>query len=147
MKVFLLADVKGQGKKGAIIDVSDGYARNMLFPKKLAVVATADTMNSVRLHEEAVARQKEEEKRAQQQLAKDIKGKEVTLEVKCGEKGRIFGSVTSKEICEALCKIGFEVDKKQIVLKDSIKAIGRYPVTAKLYANISTEFFVNVVAL
>ena len=145
MKVYLLQDVKGQGKKGEIIDVSDGYARNMLFPKKLAIVATNDTINSVRLHEEAVNRKKEEEKAAQIALAGELKGKEVSIAVRCGENGKVLGSVTGKEIAEALTEMGFTVDKRQVVLKEPIKSVGKYKVTAKLYANVATEFTVAVV--
>ncbi|MEG1711052.1 MAG: 50S ribosomal protein L9 [Clostridia bacterium] len=147
MKVLLLADVKGQGKKGQIIDVSDGYAKNFLFLKKLASIATTDTLNSVKLHEAAETKKQAEEKAVQGELAKKLKGQEVTVTIKCGDKGRIFGSVTGKEIADALNSMGYNVDKKQLVLKENIKNIGKYPVSIKLYANISTGFIVNVIPL
>ncbi len=132
MKILLLADVKGQGKKGQIIDVSEGYYKNFLAPKKLGVVATSDTVNSVKIHEAAEERKKAEEKAAFTAMAKEIKGKEFTLPIKCGENGKLFGSVTSKEISEVLVKAGYEIDKKQLVIKEPIKTVGKHPVSLKL---------------
>lgn len=144
MKILLLADVKGQGKKGQIIDVSEGYFKNFLAPKKLGTVATADTINSVKLHEAAEARKIAEEKATYTALAKEIKGKVFTLKIKCGESGRLFGSITAKEISDVLVEAGYNIDKKQLVIKEPIKTVGKHPVTIKLYANISTEITVNV---
>ncbi len=145
MKILLLADVKGQGKKGQIIDVSEGYYKNFLAPKKLGVVATSDTVNSVKIHEAAEERKKAEEKAAFTAMAKEIKGKEFTLPIKCGENGKLFGSVTSKEISEVLVKAGYEIDKKQLVIKEPIKTVGKHPVSLKLYANVSADITINVV--
>lgn len=145
MKILLLADVKGQGKKGQIVDVSEGYYKNFLAPKKLGTVATSDTVNSVKLHEAAQARKLAEEKAAYAAMAKEIKGKEFTLPIRCGENGRLFGSVTAKEISDALVAAGYEIDKKQLVIKEPIKTVGPHPVSVKLYANVSSDIVINVV--
>ena len=145
MKVLLLQDVKGQGKKGEIITVSDGYANNFLLKKGLGKVATADTINSVNIHTQAVAKQKQAEKDAAVALSKQLNGKEVTITSTKGANGKMFGSITSKEVAEALTKIGFAIDKKQIVLKDPIKMPGKYTVTVKVYAEISSTISVVVI--
>ena len=144
MKVLLLQDVKGQGKKGDIINVSDGYANNFLIKKGLGKVATADTINSVNIHTQAVAKQKQAEKDAAVALSKQLNGKEVTITSTKGANGKMFGSITSKEIAEALTKLGFAIDKKQIVLKEPIKMIGKYTVTVKVYAEIASTISVIV---
>jgi large subunit ribosomal protein L9 len=145
MKVILLKDVKAQGKKGDIIDVSDGYAKNFLIKQGLAQVANTDNLNSLTIKNAAAARQKELEKQAAIKTAAELKGKEVSLSIKTGENGKIFGSVTAKEIAEAFVKNGYKIDKKQIVLKDPIKNIGMFKITVKVYPEISAECFVNVV--
>jgi len=144
MKVLLLQDVKGQGKKGDIVNVSDGYANNFLIKKGLGKVATADTINSVNIHTQAVARQKQLEKENALALSKQLNGKEITITATKGANGKMFGSITSKEIAEALTKLGFTIDKKQIVLKDPIKMTGKYTVTVKVYAEISSTISVVV---
>ena len=144
MKVLLLQDVKGQGKKGDIINVSDGYANNFLIKKGLGKVATADTINSVNIHTQAVAKQKQAEKDAAVALGKQLNGKEVTITSTKGANGKMFGSITSKEIAESLVKLGFAIDKKQIVLKEPIKMTGKYTVTVKVYAEISSTISVIV---
>ena len=144
MKVLLLQDVKGQGKKGEIINVSDGYANNFLLKKGLGKVATADTINSVNIHTQAVAKQKQAEKDAAVALGKQLNGKEVTITSTKGANGKMFGSITSKEIAEALAKLGFTIDKKQIVLKDPIKMPGKYTVNVKVYAEVSSTISVVV---
>lgn len=147
MKVLLLEDVKGQGKKGQIIDVSDGYANNFLFAKNLAKVATQGAQISIKAQEDARVKKEKLDKALMLEKAKSLKGKEVTLTAKCGEKGRIFGSVTSKEIADAMSQaLGVEIDKKQIVLKENIKNLGTYPVQVKLYPEISTEIIITVAA-
>jgi len=138
MKVLLLADVKGQGKKGEIVNVSDGYANNFLIKKGLGRVATADTINSVNIHEQAVAKQKQAEKEAAQRRAAELKGKEFTITTTKGANGKMFGSVTGKEIADCMTANGYAVDKKQVVLKEAIKAPGRYAISVKLYAEIAT---------
>ncbi len=145
MKVLLLQDVKGQGKKGEIINVSDGYANNFLLKKGLGKVATADTINSVNIHTHADAKQKQAEKEAAIALGKQLNGKEVTITSTKGANGKMFGSITSKEIAEALTKLGFTIDKKQVVLKDPIKMPGKYTVSVKVYAEVSSTISVVVI--
>lgn len=144
MKILLLADVKGQGKKGQIINVSDGYANNFLLKKGLGTIATADTINSVAIHDKAVEKQKAEEKAAAQQLAKSLQGKTVTLVSTKGANGKMFGSITNKEIADELTNLGYSFDKKQIVLKSPIKTPGNYTVSVKVYAEISATITVIV---
>ena len=144
MKILLLQDVKGQGKKGEIIDVSDGYANNFLIKRGLGVVATADKINSVDIHNRAVARQKEEEKQRAYAQAKELKGKEIHIAPPKGAAGRMFGSVTSKEIADELVKLGYNVDKKQVVLKTPIREVGTYTVSVKMYAELSVQIVVIV---
>ncbi|MCH5152571.1 MAG: 50S ribosomal protein L9 [Clostridiales bacterium] len=143
MKVLLLADVKGQGKKGEIINVSDGYANNFLFKKGLGVVATADKINSVDIHNKAVEKQKAAERQKAQEDANRLKGQTVKITSSTGAQGKMYGSITNKEIAEELTKMGFPVDKKQVVLKDPIRQKGNYTVTVKMYTEISTT--VNVI--
>ena len=145
MKVILLKDVKAQGKKGDVIDVNDGYAKNFLIKQGLAQPATTDSINSLNIKNAAIARQKELEKQAALKLASELKGKEVTVSIKMGDNGRIFGSITAKEIAEAFVKAGKAIDKKQIVLKDPIKNVGQFKILVKVYPEISAECFVNVV--
>ncbi len=144
MKVLLLQDVKGQGKKGEIVNVSDGYAHNFLLKKGLGTLATADTINSVAIHDQAVAKQKQAEKDNANALAKEMKDKELHLTASKGANGKMFGSITGKEIADGLVKMGYNVDKKQIVLKEAIKTTGKYTIQVKLYAEISTTVFVIV---
>lgn len=144
MKVLLLQDVKGQGKKGEIIDVSDGYANNFLLKKNLGKVATADTVNSVNIHNKAVEKQKQDEKNRAVELAKTMKGLEVKITATRGANGKMFGSITAKEIAEQLVKMGYNIDKRQIVLKEPIKVSGRYPVNVKVYAEVATTINVEV---
>lgn len=144
MKILLLADVKGQGKKGEIINVSDGYANNFLLKKGLGAVATADTINSVNIKNKAIERQKAEEKQKAMDDAKELKGKVITIVASKGSQGKMYGSVTNKEIAEELVKMGYNVDKKQIVLKEPIRVTGNYSVTVKMYAEISTTITVSV---
>lgn len=144
MKVLLLQDVKGQGKKGEIINVSDGYANNFLLKKGLGKVATADTINAVAIHDKAVQKQKAQEKQNAMDKAKAMKGIRVTIVASKGAQGKMYGSITNKEIADELGKMGFKVDKKQIALKSPIKTAGNYPVTVKMYAEISTNITVVV---
>lgn len=144
MKVLLLADVKGQGKKGEIINVSDGYANNFLLKKGLGTVATADTINSVAIHDKAVQKQKEAERAEAYQRAQQLKGSTVRLTAAKGASGKMFGSITNKEIAEELTKMGYPVDKKQVVLKEPIKRSGEYVVNVKMYAELSVQVTVVV---
>lgn len=137
MKVLLLQDVKGQGKKDQIINVSDGYARNFLFPKKLACEVDAKVLNDVKNKEAARIRRQELEKQAAKDTAAKFEGIVVKLYAKGGSDGKFFGSVTSKEIAEALLQQhSIEIDKRKIVLADALKAFGTYSVDVKLYPEI-----------
>lgn len=149
MKVVLLQDVKGQGKKDEIVEVSDGYARNFLFPKKLAAVADAKVLNDIKNKEAAKQRRIELEKQAARETAEKLSGVMVKIKVKEGAAGdgKFYGSVTTKDIAEALAaQHGIEVDKRKIVLDDAIKAYGTYTVDVKLYPEISGKVNVLVTA-
>ena len=147
MKVILLQDVKSQGKKGDIINVSDGYANNFLIKQKLAAPATVDSINSIEIQKAKIAREQAEERKKAEDLAKQLKGVEVEVCIRAGENGKVFGSVTTKEIADALAAKGFSVDRKSITLKDNIKTVGQYPVTIKTYAGVSAAITVIVKAI
>lgn len=145
MKVILLCDVKGQGKKDQIIDVSDGYARNFLFPQKKAVPADAKATSELKSKEDAKQYRLNEDRKAAQALADKIKEVVVDIVMGHGQDGRLYGSVTSKDIATELSKIiGIEVDKRKITMKEAIKAYGNYEVEIKLLQDISTKFVVKV---
>lgn len=146
MKVILLQDVKGTGKKDDVVEVSDGYARNCLFKKKLAVEATAAGVNAINGQKKAAEFHKAEEIRKCRETAASIKGKEVTCFVKCGENGKVFGSVTSKEIADKLRELGYEIDKKKIVLGDTLKTVGVYDAEIKFLPDVSAKIKVKVEA-
>ena len=144
MKVVLLSDVKGHGKKGELCNVSDGYARNFLFPKKLAVEADNAALNELKNREQAAAHHKQEEINAANATAKALNGKEVVIKAKAGSNGKLFGSVTSKEIAaEIKNKLGIEIDKKKMSVAD-IKNFGEYTAELKLYQGISAKITVKV---
>ena len=145
MKVILTQDVKGQGKKDQIINVSDGYARNFLFPKKKAIPADAKATSDLRSKEEAKQFRISEDRKAAQTLADKIKDVTVEIKMEHGQDGRLYGSVTAKDIADELKKaIGTDVDKRKIVMKEAIKAYGNYTVELKLLADISAKFTVRV---
>ena len=144
MKVILKQDVKGTGKKGEILDVSDGYAKNFLLKKGLAEQASSVAVNSLKLQQEAEARRKAEEIREIRELAKKMDKSKVTVSIKCGENGKVFGSVTSKEIASKLADLGFDVDKKKILLKEGLKTVGEYPVEIRLMEGVSAKITVSV---
>ncbi len=144
MKVVLLADVKGHGKKGELCNVSDGYARNFLFPKKLAVEANATAMNELKNREEAKAHHIEEEKKAAESVANKLNGKKVEITAKAGASGKLFGAVTAKEIAAAIKdNFGVEIDKRKMQVAD-IKQFGEYTAEIKLYSGISAKLQVIV---
>jgi len=144
MKVLLLQDVKGQGKKGELVNVSDGYARNFLLPKKLAVVADNGVLNEIRTKEEAKKHREAEEKKAAQENAKKLEGIVVKLFATAGAGGKFFGAVGAKDIAGELAKTsGIEVDKRKIQLADSIKAFGTYSIDVKLHTEVTGK--INVV--
>jgi len=145
MKVILLCDVKGQGKKDQIVDVSDGYARNFLLPQKKAVIADAKATSDLKSKEEAKQFKIEEDRKAAKALAEKIKGVKIDIIMGHGADGRLYGSVTAKDIAEELSKkIGVDVDKRKISLKDNIKAYGNYSVDIKILADIGATFEVLV---
>ena len=145
MKVILLTDVKGQGKKDQIVEVSDGYARNFLFPQKKAVPADAKATNELKNKEEARQFKISEDRKAASALADKIKDAEIDIVMGHGADGRLYGSVTAKDIAEELkARLGVEVDKRKIILKETIKAYGKYSVEVKILADITAKFIVNV---
>lgn len=144
MKVILLQDVKGHGKKGELCNVSDGYARNFLFPKKLAVEADNTALNELRNREQAAVHHKNEEIKAAKDTATKLEGKTVTIKAKAGSNGKLFGSVTSKEIASEVAKVlGIEIDRKKMSVAD-IKNFGEYTAEIKLYTGISAKIIVKV---
>ena len=144
MKVILLQDVKGHGKKGELCNVSDGYARNFLFPKKLAIEADNTALNDLKNREAAAAHHKKEEIDAANATAQKLNGKTVTVTAKAGSNGKLFGSVTSKEIAVAIKNtLGVEIDRKKMNVKD-IKNFGEYTAEIKLYTGITAKLTVKV---
>ena len=145
MKVILKQDVKNIGKKDEIHEVSDGYARNFLFPRGLAAVADAGAMNVARTKSEAKAHHEAEARAEAEALAAKVKDKVITVKVKGGASGKLYGKVTSKDVAEALSKlIGAEIDKKKVDLPSGIKEFGSYDAAVKLYAGVSAGFKVKV---
>ena len=145
MKVILLKDVKAQGKAGDVIEVSDGYARNYLFPNNLAKQATATALNSIKLAKEAEVRRKKIEHDEAVELCKKLASVTITVKVKSGANGKLFGALTAANISDALKAEGYEIDKKKIVLADPIKALGHYTVQIKPFAEVSGKVNINVV--
>lgn len=145
MKVILLEDVKSLGKKGQIVNVSDGYARNMLFPKKLGLEATPKNINDLKLqkaHEEKVAKEVFEEAKA---FKAELETKEITVGLKVGENGRTFGSVSTKELAEAVkAQLGYDIDKKKMQLSSQIKELGVVRVPIRLHPKVTAELKVNI---
>lgn len=145
MKVILLQDVKKMGKKGDVIEASDGYARNYLFPRKLAEEATANALHVVNAKKENERKKKLAELEAAQKLADELKGKEVTINAKAGDSGRLFGAITNKDVAEAInSEFNLSIDKKKVVV-NTIKVAGTYEVEVKLYPEVSTKMKVNIV--
>lgn len=147
MKVILKADIKGVGKKDQIINASDGYATNYLFPKNLAVPADKGNMNNLNAKKSSEEHRKELEREEARKNAKKIEGISLKMPVKSGENGRIFGSVTTKEIAEALEKqYQIKVDKKKMLLEEPIKTLGTFQIEIKLYETITAKLKVNIIA-
>ena len=147
MKVILKDNIKGVGKKDEIINASDGYARNFLLPKGLAVEANSENMSKLKAKENSAAYKKEQEKEEAEKIAKKLSGIQLKIPVKAGENGKIFGGVSAKEIAELL-KVNYkiEVDKKKIELKDTIKTLGLRTVTIKLYDGVIGNLKVDVIS-
>ena len=145
MKVILTQDVKGKGKKGQLIDVSDGYARNFLLPRKLAQEATADNINTMKMNDKATAERIAREKAEALEISKKLRAMTLVVKAKGGGAGRLFGSVTNQEIADALEKNGgIKLDKRKIVIADPIKAVGTYTVNCKLGYEISAPLTVKI---
>lgn len=146
MKVILLEDVKALGKKGEIVNVSDGYARNAILPKKLGVEATSKNLNDLKLQNQHADKVAAENLEHAKELADVIAEKKVVVKIKAGEGGRIFGSVSTKEIAQAAREqAGLELDKKKMVLADPIKALGTYEIPVKLHPKVTAKLSVQVV--
>lgn len=146
MKVILLTDVKGSGKKDEIINVSDGYARNFLFPKKWAVEATPGATKEIERKRAAEAAREAERRAQAEEKARQLKGKAITLAVKCGERGRLYGSVTTAEIAAELEKQhGVTVDKRKIELAEPVRQVGDVQITVWLYSGVTTPMMLHVV--
>lgn len=144
MKVILLQDVKGKGKKGQMLEVSDGYARNYMLPRKMAIEATADAVNTMRMNDKATQERIAREKAEAMATAKQLREMTVTVTCKGGGAGRLFGSVTNQEIADALAKQGIKLDKRKISIADPIKNVGTYTVTCKLGYEISAPLAVKI---
>jgi len=145
MKVILSQDIKGTGKKGDLVNVSDGYARNFLFPRKLAIEATTQALNDLENKEKARLHHIEEEKKAANALAATLEGKSIKINAKAGANGKLFGAVTAKEIAAIVSnEFKCEIDKKKITLESDIKTFGSYQFEVKLYTGISAKMFVVV---
>ena len=145
MKVILLQDIKNVGRKEQVIEANDGYARNYLFPKKLAIEASKDHMLKLQAKKTAEANKKKAEIEANKEIAKKIEKIELQIKAKSGENGKIFGGITSKEIAEELkIQYKFEIDKKKIVLKETIKNLGRFSAEIKFGDGINAKLTINV---
>ena len=145
MKVILLQDVKGKGKKGQMIEVSDGYARNFMLPRKLAIEATPDAVNTMRMNDKATQERIAREKAEAMDTAKKLRELTVVVKAKGGGAGRLFGSITNQEIADALkTSAGIALDKRKIVLSDPIKNVGTYTVTCKLGYEITAPLTVKI---
>ena len=145
MKVILLQDVKGKGKKGQMIDVSDGYARNYMLPRKMAVEATADAVNTMKMNDKAAAEKAAKERAEALDTSRKLREMTLVVKAKGGGAGRLFGSVTNQEIADALkASTGINLDKRKIVIADPIKNVGTYTVTCKLGYEISAPLTVKI---
>ena len=145
MKVILLTDVKGKGKKGQMIEVSDGYARNYMLPRKLAQEATADAVNTMRMNDKATAERQAKERAEAVAISKQLRELTLVVKAKGGGAGRLFGAVTTNEIADALKKnAGITIDKRKLVLDENIKNVGTYTVKAKLGYEIVGQFSVKI---
>ena len=145
MKVILLQDVKGKGKKGQMLEVSDGYARNFMLPRKLAVEATADAINTMKMNDKATQERIAKEKAEAMEISHKLREMTLVVTAKGGGAGRLFGSVTNQEIADALkAKSGIALDKRKIVITDPIKAVGTYTVQCKLGYEINAPLTVKI---
>ncbi|MCI7096907.1 MAG: 50S ribosomal protein L9 [Clostridiales bacterium] len=146
MKVILLQDVRGKGKKGQMLEVSDGYARNYMLPRKIAVEATPDAINTMKMNDKATQDRIAREKAEAMEVSRKLRGMTLTVTAKGGGAGRLFGSVTNQEIADALAQeAGIKLDKRKIVIADPIKNVGTYTVTCKLGYEITAPLTVKIV--
>ena len=147
MKVILLEDVKSLGKKGEIVNVNDGYARNFILPKKLGLEATSKNLNELKLQKQNDEKVAQEKLDAAKALAEEIKEKSITVKIQAGVEGKVFGSISSKEIAtEAKKQLNMDIDKKKIVIPDAIKSLGTYNVNIKLHKDVTATLAVKVEA-
>ena len=147
MKVILLEDVKTLGKKGEIVNVNDGYARNFILPKKLGLEATSKNLNDLKLQKQNDEKVAQEKLDAAKALAEEIKEKSITVKIQAGVEGKVFGSISSKEIAtEAKKQLNMDIDKKKIVIPDAIKSLGTYNVNIKLHKDVTATLTVKVEA-
>ena len=144
MEVILIQDVKGKGKKGDIVNVADGYAKNFLLKNNLAKLATAEALNENKGQKDALNFKKEQELLSAKELANKISKTSIKMFVKCGENGKIFGSITSKEIADTFAKQNIEIDKRKIILKEPIKNTGTYKLEIKLHPEVTVQFILEV---
>ena len=145
MKVVLLADVKGHGKKGDVVEASDGYARNFLLPKKMAEIATADVLNNIKGKNEAAAYHKEQEILAAKEAAAKLEGAKIVLSGKAGDNGKLFGKITNQNVADAVkMQLHYVIDKRKVILPDGIKTTGETTVELKIYPEISAKITVVV---
>ncbi|MCD8205949.1 MAG: 50S ribosomal protein L9 [Clostridia bacterium] len=144
MKVILLCDVKGQGKKGDIKELNDGYARNYLIPKGLAEIATPQKINEIKQKNESERYRKAEEEKMIRAMAKEMSGKTFPVRMKAGTSGRIFGSVTAQNVSDALAMEGYDVDKRKVVIPAPIKMVGVYDIELKFFEGVSCKIKINV---
>ncbi len=146
MKIILTQDVKSLGKKGDIVEVNQGYARNFVLPKKLGVEATAQNMNDLKLKNQNDEKIAAEKLAAAKQLKEDLKEKKVTAKMKVGGNGKAFGSISSKELAELIkAQLGIDIDKKKILMKDPVKELGGYNIAIKLHPQVTAELLLDVV--
>ncbi len=145
MKVVLLCDVKGTGKKGEVKEVADGYAKNFLLKSGKARIADKSTINENEMKKSSNEYHKEMEKQSAQQLGKKMENTNLVLSIKCGENGKTFGSITAKEICDGLDKLGFKIDKRKIDLKEPLKVIGNYNIAIKLHPEVTTKINLKII--
>ena len=145
MKVILLQDVKGKGKKGQLLEVSDGYARNFMLPRKIAIEATPDAVNTMKMNDKATQERIAREKAEAMEISRTLRGLTVVVKAKGGGAGRLFGSITNQEIADSLkAQSGIELDKRKIVISDTIKTVGTYTVTCKLGYEITAPLTVKI---
>ena len=147
MKVILLKDVKGTGKKDQVLEVSDGFARNFLLPRKVAIEATSDAVNAIERAKGAAKHREDVKQSEAEALSRSLKGKVVVVKVRAGEGGKLYGSITSQEIADAIkTQLGVDIDKRKVELTEPVKSLGQTTVNLKLYAGVSARIIANIVA-